>query len=108
MSIHMVGTAVRRREDLPLLLGRGSYVDDIKLPRELEAVFVRSPHAYARIRSIDTSQAEQMPGVHAVYTIEQVRHLGPLLSLIQLGKMRPLLADGIVRHVGEAIAMVVA
>jgi carbon-monoxide dehydrogenase large subunit len=49
-----------------------------------------------------------MPGVHAIYTITQVRHLGPLLAQVQLGKMRPLLADGIVRHVGEAIAMVVA
>lgn len=108
MTTHVMGTAVKRREDLPLLRGRGRYVDDIKLPRELAAVFVRSRYAYALIRSIDTSRAEQMPGVHAIYTIEQVRHLGPLLAQVQLGKMRPLLADGIVRHVGEAIAMVVA
>lgn len=108
MNSHMMGTAVRRREDLPLLQGRGSYVDDIKLPGELEAVFVRSPHACAFIRAIDISRAEQMPGVRAIYTIEQVRHLGPLLALVQCGKMRPLLADGVVRHVGEAIVMVVA
>lgn len=108
MTTHVVGTAVKRREDLPLLRGRGCYVDDIKLPRELAAIFVRSPHAYAHIRSIDTSRAEQMPGVRAIYTIDQVRQLGPLLAQMQIGKMRPLLADGIVRHVGEAIAMVVA
>jgi aerobic carbon-monoxide dehydrogenase large subunit len=108
MTTHVMGTSVKRREDLPLLKGRGRYVDDIKLPRELAAVFVRSSHAHALIRSIDTSRAEQMPGVHAIYTIEQVRQLGPLLAQVQLGKMRPLLADGIVRHVGEAIVMVVA
>jgi aerobic carbon-monoxide dehydrogenase large subunit len=108
MSTQVVGTAVKRREDLPLVRGRGCYVDDIKLPRELTAVFVRSTYAHALIRSIDTSRAEQMPGVHAIYTIDQVRHLGPLLAQMQIGKMRPLLADGIVRHVGEAIAMVVA
>nr|MBA2396748.1 xanthine dehydrogenase family protein molybdopterin-binding subunit [Ktedonobacteraceae bacterium] len=108
MTTHVVGTAVKRREDLPLLRGRGCYVDDIKLPRELAAVFVRSSHAHAHIRSIDTSRAAQMPGVHAIYTIDQVRQLGPLLAQMQIGKMRPLLADGIVRHVGEAIAMVVA
>lgn len=107
-TIKTVGTAVKRREDLPLVRGRGRYVDDIKLPRELAAVFVRSPHAHALIRSIDTSRAERMPGVHAIYTIEHVRQLGPLLAQMQLGKMRPLLADGIVRHVGEAVAMVVA
>ena len=108
MSIQVMGTPVKRREDLPFLRGRGRYVDDIKLPGELEVAFVRSPHAHALIRSIDTSRAEQMPGIRAVYTIEHVRHLGPLLAQIPLGKMRPLLADGIVRHVGEAIAMVVA
>jgi aerobic carbon-monoxide dehydrogenase large subunit len=108
MSTHVTGTAVKRREDLALIRGRGCYVDDIKLSRELAAVFVRSPYAHALIRSIDTSRAEQMPGVRAIYTIKQVGQLGPLLAQVQLGKMRPLLADGIVRHVGEAIAMVVA
>ncbi len=107
-TTQVVGTPVRRREDLPLLRGQGHFVDDIKLPGELEVAFVRSPYAHALIRSIDTSRAEQMPGVHAIYTIEQVRQLGPLLAQVPLGKMRPLLADGIVRHVGEAIAMVVA
>jgi len=104
----VLGGIVRRKEDPALIRGEGRYVDDIKLSGELAAAFVRSPFAHARITSIDASAALAMPGVHAVYTIDDVRHLGPVLAQVAVGTLRPLLADGTVHHVGEAVAMVVA
>ncbi len=103
-----LGGVIRRKEDPALIRGRGRYVDDIKRTGELAAAFVRSPFANARINSIDVSAATAMAGVHAVYTIDDVRHLGPLIAQVPVGKLRPLLADGAVKHVGEAVAMVVA
>jgi len=103
-----LGGVVRRKEDPALIQGRGTYTDDIKFKGELAAAFTRSPFAHARITSIDTSAAEAMPGVHAVYTIDDVRHLGTLIAQVPVGALRPLLADGMVKHVGEAVAMVVA
>lgn len=104
----VLGGAIRRREDPALIQGTGRYVDDIKLNGMLHVAFVRSPYAHARVTSVDTSEAVGMEGVHAVYTIDDVRHLGPLLAQVPIGKLRPLLADGIVHHAGEAVAMVVA
>lgn len=104
----VLGGIVRRREDPALIQGTGKYVDDIKLPGELHAAFVRSPFARATITSIDTSVAKGMRGVRAVYTHEDVGHLGTLLAQVAVGAMRPLLADGAVHHAGEAVAMVVA
>ncbi|HEY5684773.1 MAG TPA: xanthine dehydrogenase family protein molybdopterin-binding subunit [Acidimicrobiia bacterium] len=104
----VLGGAVRRREDPALIQGKGRYVDDVKLSGMLHAVFVRSPIARGSITRLDTTEAEGMPGVRAVYTIDDVRHLGPLLAQVPIGKLRPLLADGEVKHVGEAVAMVVA
>ena len=103
-----LGGVVRRKEDPALIQGRGTYTDDIKFKGELAAAFTRSPFAHARITSIDTSAAEAMAGVHAVYTIDDVRHLGTLIAQVPVGALRPLLADGMVKHVGEAVAMVVA
>lgn len=103
-----LGGVVRRREDPALIRGEGLYTDDITLTGTLHVAFVRSPFAHARIRSVDTASARGMPGVHAVYTIDNVRHLGPLLAQAPVGKLRPLLADGVVKHAGEAVAMVVA
>lgn len=103
-----LGGVIRRKEDPALIRGRGRYVDDIKLTGELASAFVRSPFAHARITSIDASAALAMPGVHAVYTIDDVRYLGPLLAQVPVGKLRPLLADGEVNHAGEAVAMVIA
>jgi carbon-monoxide dehydrogenase large subunit len=100
----VMGGIVRRKEDPALIQGEGRYVDDIRLPGELHAAFVRSP----RVGAIDASDALAMDGVKAVYTIEDVRDLGPLLAQVPAGKLRPLLADGVANHVGEAIAMVVA
>lgn len=107
-STSVLGGVIRRKEDPALIRGGGRYTDDVTLPGQLYAVFVRSPFAHARITSIDTSAAEAVPGVVAVYTIEDVRHLGPVLAQVPVGGARPLLADGVVRHVGEGVAMVVA
>ena len=103
-----LGGVVRRKEDPALIQGRGTYTDDIKRQGELAASFARSPFAHATITSIDITAAKAMPGVHAVYTIDDVRQLGPLLAQVPVGALRPLLADGMVKHVGEAVAMVVA
>src|SRR5712692_5743650 len=63
-----LGKAVPRTEDLPLLRGRGRYTDDIVLPHETRLYVLRSPHAAARIRSIDTASALETPGVLAILT----------------------------------------
>ncbi|MDQ3781471.1 MAG: molybdopterin-dependent oxidoreductase [Actinomycetota bacterium] len=107
-TISALGGVVRRKEDPALIQGHGKYTDDIKQTGELAAAFTRSPFAHATITSIDTDAATAMPGVHAVYTIEDVRQLGTLLAQVPVGALRPLLADGVVKHVGEAVAMVVA
>ncbi|MEX0699666.1 MAG: xanthine dehydrogenase family protein molybdopterin-binding subunit [Acidimicrobiia bacterium] len=104
----VLGGVIKRREDPALIKGRGLYVDDVKMVGMLHVAFVRSPFAHATIKSIDTSKALSQPGVVAVYTADEVRHLGPLLAQVAVGKLRPLLADGVVKHSGEAVAMVVA
>src|SRR5215212_2509693 len=68
-----IGRPVRRREDLRLLTGRGRYSDDLNLPGQAYAVMVRSPHAHALIRGIDTAAARAAPGVLAALTAEDLR-----------------------------------
>ena len=104
----VMGGAVRRREDPALIQGYGEYVDDLTRTGMLQVAFVRSPVARAKITSLDTSAAKAMPGVVAIYTHDDVAHLGPLVAQVPIGKLRPLLAAGEVNHVGEAVAMVVA
>src|SRR3990170_605183 len=104
----VMGGAVRRREDPALIRGTGTYTDDIQPVGLLHVAFTRSPVARAKITSLDTSAAKSMPGVVAVFTHDDVAHLGPLLAQVPIGRLRPLLAAGEVNHVGEAIAMVVA
>jgi carbon-monoxide dehydrogenase large subunit len=103
-----LGGVVRRREDPALIQGRGKYVDDIAPVGTLHVAFARSPYANARINSIDTTAAKNAEGVAAVYTHEDVAHLGDLIAQVVVAKARPLLANGMVKHVGEAVAMVVA
>lgn len=114
-----IGQGVRRVEDLRLLTGAGRYTDDIQITDAAPAYFLRSHHAHARIRSLECTAARAARGVLAVYTAENVRAagLGTIACLIPLKQTdgtplvtppRPLLADGVVRHVGEAVAMVVA
>src|SRR5437762_8467959 len=68
MSATGIGAAVRRKEDQRFITGRGHYTDDINRPGQAYAVFVRSPHAHAKIRKIDTAAAKAAPGVGAVFT----------------------------------------
>ena len=107
-STSVMGGAVRRREDPALIQGKGVYTDDIQTVGMLHVAFLRSTVARAKITSLDTSAAEGMAGVIAVYTHDDVAHLGPLVAQVPIGKLRPLLAAGEVNHVGEAVAMVVA
>jgi len=113
-----IGQPVTRKEDARFLTGRGRYVADIDLVRQGHAVFVYSPHAHARIRSIDKSAAEQMPGVYAVLTGEDwaADGLGTLDPEVMAEDMggpagyrtnRPPLAQSKVRYVGEPLAQIV-
>ncbi len=102
-----LGGVVRRREDPALIQGKGLFVDDVNLHGMLHVAFVRSPFAHAKITSVDTAAAQAMRGVRAVYTADDVRHLG-LLPAQAAAVGRPLLADGEVNHMGEAVAMIVA
>ncbi|MGH8913822.1 MAG: xanthine dehydrogenase family protein molybdopterin-binding subunit [Acidimicrobiia bacterium] len=104
----VMGGSVRRREDPALIQGTGTYTDDLHPTGLLHVAFNRSPVARAKITSVDTSAVKEMPGVVAVFTHDDVAHLGPLLAQVPIGKLRPLLAAGEVNHVGEAVAMVVA
>jgi carbon-monoxide dehydrogenase large subunit len=106
-----VGRAVPRREDFALLTGAGCFVDDLAPDGTLEAVFLRSPLAHARIESLDVAPALAVPGVEAVWAAHDLG-LPPLVSPCEwpdsYSPPRPLLAEGVVRFVGEAIAVVVA
>ena len=104
----VLGGVVRRREDPALIQGRGRYTDDVKLAGTAHAAFVRSPFAHAKVLSVDASAARAMEGVLAVYTAADVEHLGTLVAQVPVGKVRPLLNGDTVKHVGEAVAMVVA
>src|SRR5437899_2027293 len=73
-----VGKRVRRREDPRLITGTATYVEDIQMPGMHYAVIVRSPHAAAGIRSINTKQAEAAPGVVAVFTGRDTERVGPV------------------------------
>jgi carbon-monoxide dehydrogenase large subunit len=114
-----VGASVCRREDLRFVTGRGHYVDDVGLPGALHVAFVRSPHAHARIASIDCTCALQAPGVRGVFTGQDLRDagVGSIACAWSLRDRhgRPMaepprypLAVGKVRHVGDPIAAIVA
>ncbi|MGB7183076.1 MAG: xanthine dehydrogenase family protein molybdopterin-binding subunit, partial [Burkholderiaceae bacterium] len=114
------GQAVQRIEDDGLLRGEGQYTDDYTLPNQTWLAFLRSPHAHARIVSLDTAQASAMPGVVAVYTGEDLASAGVKpLPPAGAGWKRADGSDGIspprnvltsdrVRFVGDAITMVIA
>jgi carbon-monoxide dehydrogenase large subunit len=109
----VVGTRMRRKEDPPLIQGRGNYVDDITVPGVLHAAFVRSTEAHARITSIDTSAALARPGVEAVFTGKDL----DLESGLPLAWVPPgvevkapthwPLAKDVVKHVGDPVAVVI-
>ena len=71
MGVEGIGASVVRKEDRRFITGKGRYVDDIKIVGLTHAHFIRSPHAHAKVKSIDTSAAMKMPGVVAVLTGQQ-------------------------------------
>ena len=113
----LIGQAVRRKEDLRFLTGAGQYTDDVNPPHHTHAFFLRSPHAHAKIRKVDTAKAKAAPGVVAVFTgadLEGVNGLpcGWLITGTDGKPMNepphPVLAQGKVRHVGDPVALVIA
>jgi carbon-monoxide dehydrogenase large subunit len=122
MGAKYFGAAVRRKEDPRLLRGEGRFVDDLKLPGVLHAAFLRSPHAHARLGAIRTAAAAALPGVHRVFTFDDVARWMvplPLFGAVPPGlgarvdvKMKQApqwaLVRDVTRHVGEIVAMVVA
>jgi carbon-monoxide dehydrogenase large subunit len=112
-----IGASVRRKEDLRFLSGRGQYTDDINRPGQAHAWILRSPHAHARIRAIDTAAAAKMPGVVAIFTGADLAAIGGLPCGWQIHNKdgtpmaepkHPVLAEGKVRHVGDPVAVVIA
>jgi carbon-monoxide dehydrogenase large subunit len=118
MTTRQFGASVKRNEDARLLSGRAQFVDDVKLPGILHAAFVRSPHAHARIVSIDAGAALAREGVVAVYTAEDLGDYwrpGPVIvppppveGAVFNERTQVPLAKGKARHVGEPVALVIA
>src|SRR6201993_4363798 len=107
----------RRLADGPLVRGLAAYADDARMAGQAQAYFVHSPHAFADIRSIDTTAAKAVPGVLCVLTAADMEGIGNLSQHPPLAGRggqklivphRPALAGKTVRHVGEAVAVVVA
>jgi aerobic carbon-monoxide dehydrogenase large subunit len=106
-----IGQRVRRKEDPRLLTGRGQFVDDITLPGMLQVAFARSAIARGKILSINTAAAREVPGVHAIYTQQDLAHRKvDMLSFFFIApevEITPL-ANGRVAYVGEPVALVIA
>jgi carbon-monoxide dehydrogenase large subunit len=119
MSSSPIGQSVRRREDARFLTGAGQYTDDVVLPGQTYGVFLRSPHAHARIRGIKLDAALKAPGVLNIFTGADLAEAkvgglpcGWLIHSMDGTPMKepphPVLAQGKVRHVGDQVALVVA
>src|SRR5215470_14894385 len=119
MSATGIGAAVRRKEDQRFITGKGHYTDDINRPGQTYAYFLRSPHAHAKIKAIDSKPAAAMPGVLAVFTGAELAadKIGGLIcgwmihskdgSPMKMAP-HPAIAHGKANHVGDAVAVVVA
>src|SRR5467141_3332834 len=118
----LFGKSIKRREDPRFITGRGQYVDDVKLPGMTYAAFVRSPHAHARIRSIDVAGAKAHPGVVAVFTgkdmtgvnslpcgwdLRKAKNVPGVIQDLAIVPHMPLTSD-VARHVGDPVAVVIA
>src|ERR1700730_3333679 len=109
-----VGQPVLRKEDDALVRGKGHYLGAYAPAGLLHATVLRSPHAHARFRITDLAAARAKPGVHLVLTGDALADLGPLPCQIELPDTKiavppyPVLAREVARHVGDAIAFVVA
>ena len=109
MSI--LGNHVARREDVPLLRGAGTYVDNLELDGAVHLVYVRSIMAHARVVSVDVDEARAAPGVVAVFTAADLADLGRapnLMPALPEAMERPFLAADVVRYVGQPVVAVVA
>ncbi|MGH7390047.1 MAG: xanthine dehydrogenase family protein molybdopterin-binding subunit [Candidatus Rokuibacteriota bacterium] len=110
----MIGQPVRRREDFRFLTGAGRYVGDVPLEAALHVGVVRSPHAHARVLRVDGKAARGLPGIAGVFTVDDLPELRGCLPppVVPAVAVRPYrqsaLADGLVRFVGEPVAVVVA
>jgi carbon-monoxide dehydrogenase large subunit len=115
----LMGAEVKRKEDPRLITGTSTYVTDVALPGMLWVAFVRSPHAHARVKTIDARAALKVPGVRRVVTGEDIRRLARALppasasaeggaSTGAPGRQHWALSTDVVRHVGEAVAAVIA
>ncbi len=108
-----VGQSVRRKEDDALIRGRGRYTDDHAPSPAMHGLVLRSPHAHAKF-TIDASQARKLPGVGIIITAADIKDLGGLPCLFNLpdepftAPPYPILTSHVVRHVGDAVAFVVA
>jgi len=108
-----VGASIRRKEDPRLLRGAGAYTHDVQLPGMLHLAAVRSPHAHARIRRIDASRAQAMPGVREVLTPQDIAGWLKPFQLVhsipeQKAHSYDILPQDKVQYVGQAVAVVVA
>src|SRR5262249_60465306 len=118
----LMGASVKRREDPRFITGKGHYTDDLKLPGMTYAAFVRSPHAHAGIRKIDTSKAAKHPGVVAVFTgkdmsgvnslpcgwdLRKEKNIPGVVQDLAMVPHMPLTSDA-ARHVGDPVAGVIA
>src|ERR1700682_4273786 len=113
-----IGARIERKEDTRFLIGAGQYTDDITLAHQTYAYFLRSPYAHARIKSIRTDAAKRSAGVVAVYSGADLPATvggvpcGWLITGADGQPMKepkhPLLAQGKVRYVGDAVAIVIA
>src|SRR5262245_13159611 len=118
MSASLIGARVQRKEDYRFLTGVGQYTDDVTLPHQSYAAFVRSPHAHASIRKINIEKAKKAAGVIGVFTGKDLADAkvgglpcGWLITGTDGKPMKeppfPPLAQGKVRHVGERVAVVI-
>jgi carbon-monoxide dehydrogenase large subunit len=109
----LIGASPKRKEDRRLIIGAGRYVDDLGLPEMVHLAVVRSPHAHARVLRIDGRAALRVPGVLGVLTVHEIPALAasvpPLIREPDWpAHVHPVMAGERVRHVGEAVAVVVA
>src|SRR5882724_7456663 len=114
-----IGAAIKRKEDYRFLTGAGNYTDDVAMPHQTHACFVRSPHAHAKIKSIKKDKALKAAGVVAVFTGEDLAAAkvnglpcGWLITDVNGQPMKepahPCLAQGKALHVGDQVAVVIA
>src|SRR6267143_625040 len=119
MATRYIGASIKRKEDYRFLTGAGNYTDDVALPRQTHAHFVRSPHAHAKIKSIRKDKALKAPGVVAIFTGDDLAGAkvnglpcGWLITDVNGQPMKepphPCLAQGKARYVGDHVAVVIA